>query len=154
MEVRKLCATALGNRVALQPWYYCSKQFMVMTQEEIIDTYASGTHIGTFMHIQRRYFSLSHTYCSAAYVTVWGDANPRRTGTETLMTFPNKSKMALVHDCKCEWWLIWFQRVGAVTDESVLWVPVLPDCVQTCIQASISFTRLFQIVKITRSVFD
>lgn len=26
-----------------------------MTQEEIIDTYASGAHIGTFMHIQRRH---------------------------------------------------------------------------------------------------
>lgn len=54
MQVRILCATALGNRVVLPPCYYSNKsQFMIMTQEEIIDTYASGARCETFMHIQR-----------------------------------------------------------------------------------------------------
>lgn len=35
MQVRILCATALGNHVALPPRYYSNKsQFMIMTQEE------------------------------------------------------------------------------------------------------------------------
>lgn len=62
MQVRILCATALGNHVVLQPCYYCNKsQFMIMTQEEIIDTYASGTRCALFMHIQRGHLSLFHT---------------------------------------------------------------------------------------------
>lgn len=62
MQVRILCATALGNHVALQPSYYCNKsQFMIMTQEEIVDTYASGTRCATFMHIQRGHLSLFRT---------------------------------------------------------------------------------------------
>lgn len=54
MQVRILCATALGNHVVRQPCYYCNKsQFMIMTEEEIIDTYASGTRCGVkLMHIQ------------------------------------------------------------------------------------------------------
>lgn len=52
MQVRLLYATALGNHVVLHQCYYCSKsQFMIMVQEEVIDTYASGTQCVTFMHI-------------------------------------------------------------------------------------------------------
>lgn len=62
MQVRILCATALGNHVALPPRYYSNKsQFMIMTQEEIIDTYASGTRCATFMHIQHGHRSLFQT---------------------------------------------------------------------------------------------
>lgn len=62
MQVRILCATALGNHVVLQLCYYSNKsQFMIMTQEEITDTYASGTRCARFMHIQRGHFSLFHT---------------------------------------------------------------------------------------------
>jgi len=63
MQVRILCATALGNRVVLQPRHYCNKsQFMIMTQEEIIDTQASGTHCKMFMHIQLKCLSLLHSF--------------------------------------------------------------------------------------------
>lgn len=138
MQVRILCATALGNHVAVQPCYYCNKsQFMIMTQEEIIGTYASGTGCATFMHIQSGH--LGSTLCSSensrvTYVIMWGDVNLRQ-ATKQQMTFPNTSKMTLVCECKCEQWLIQLQRAVAATDGERLSRRDFTDtCSGTCLR--------------------
>lgn len=101
MRVRILCGTALGNHVVLQPCYYCNKsQFMIMTQEEIIDTYASGTRCLTFMHIQCGHLSFFlHAFLVREFQSDVCD-HVRMCKSEahekTQMTFPNKSEMTFV----------------------------------------------------------
>ncbi len=139
MQVRILCATALGNHVVLQPCYYCNKsQFMIMTQEEIIDTYASGTRCATFMHIQHGHLSLFHTLLIRDFQSDICDYVRRcksEADDETQMTFPNKSKMTLVCECKCEQGLIQFQRVVVATDGEYLRLQDFTDtCSGTCLR--------------------
>lgn len=60
MQVRILCASALGNHVVLQPCYYCNKsQFMIMTQEEM------AGHLCIRNTTERRSCIFNGSFCSA-----------------------------------------------------------------------------------------
>lgn len=78
MQVRILCATALGNSVLLQ---LCNKSQFIMAQKEIIDTYAPRTHFAMFVHIQAEQLFFIHIFLLKAmcwyHVILWADVNLR-----------------------------------------------------------------------------